>query len=374
MKLAAWIFLPIGAGIALIVALTLVAAGLRTRKGLRAFGQEDRMRSLRTFDPTRRRAAKGALLTFAVLFAFFAAARPQYGEGTRLIPATNLDVVVVLDYSKSMYAQDVQPSRIFRAKVEVARLIEQLRGARFGAVAFAGEPMQFPLTADGAAIAQFLRQLEPNDMPVGGTAIARALKQARNLLDRDPISRDHERVIVLVTDGEDLEGNPVAVAKNIAAEGTVIHVVHIGGRTSEPIPEVGPDGSVLGYRRGRNGEPLTTELSAAGEKQMAQVASASPTGVLVRADKGATGIDKVTALLRAKMKGELSERVEQVYADVFMYPLLVALLLLVLEAFVSEAPRRRFTRPDPPVAKPRLIPARTKRSSATRSGYMKTSA
>ena len=86
--------------------------------------------------------------------AFFAAARPQYGKGTRLIPATNLDIVLVLDFSKSMYARDVAPNRIKRAQLEVESLVTALRGARFGAVAFAGEPISFPLSADGAAIAQ----------------------------------------------------------------------------------------------------------------------------------------------------------------------------------------------------------------------------
>ena len=94
--------------------------------------------------------------------------------------------MIVLDYSKSMYARDIAPSRIDRAKAEVARLIRNLAGARFGAVAFAGEPIGFPLTSDGAAIAQFFRQLEPNDMPVGGTAIARALERARELSASDP--------------------------------------------------------------------------------------------------------------------------------------------------------------------------------------------
>jgi Ca-activated chloride channel family protein len=112
-----------------------------------------------------------------MLFAFVALARPKFGSGTKIVPATNLDVIVVLDYSKSMYARDIVPSRIARAKAEVARLIRDLPGARFGAVAFAGEPMSFPLTSDGAAIAQFFRQLEPNDMPVGGTATARALER-----------------------------------------------------------------------------------------------------------------------------------------------------------------------------------------------------
>ena len=83
-------------------------------------------------------------------------------------------------------------------------------------------------------------------MPVGGTAIARALEQARELLARDPKSHDHRRVILLVTDGEDLEGDPVSVARSAGQEGTIVHVVQIGGRTPERIPEVGPDGKIAG--------------------------------------------------------------------------------------------------------------------------------
>jgi len=350
-KLAAWYFLPIGAAIAAVVALTLVFGGFRARQAIGRFGEDERVRSLLTFNPAKRRTYKGVLLVLAVLLSFFAAAQPQYGRGTRLIPATNIDVVIVLDFSKSMYAQDVQPSRIFRAKVEIARLVKQLRGARFAAVAFAGEPMGFPLTADGAAIAQFLRQLEPNDMPVGGTAIARALRYARNLLARDPKSQDHKRVILLVTDGEDLEGNPVAEAKNIGAEGTTIDVVHIGGRTPERIPRIAEDGRVVGWRTDDQGRPLLTELSPEGEQQMADIAAATPDGILIRAEKGTTGIEQIAQELRAKMKGELRERVESVYADIYFYPLAAALLLLLIEAFVPESPLRRIVKKEPPPRK-----------------------
>src|SRR5215210_5067992 len=108
-------------------------------------------------------------------------------------------------------------------------------------------------------------------MPVGGTATARALERARERFSRDPKSKDHVRVIVLVTDGEDLEGDPVTVAKEAAAEKTRIDVVQIGGRAPEPIPEVGPDGKVQGYRKDETGKTLTTELSAEGEQQLADV-------------------------------------------------------------------------------------------------------
>lgn len=348
MHFAAPLFL-IGTALAALVALLLVLGALGGARAVARFGDPARVHALMTSDAAKRRAWKGVMLVLATALAFVAAARPQYGKGTRLIPATNLDVVVVLDYSKSMYARDIEPSRIFRAKVEVARLVKELAGARFAAVAFAGEPMGFPLTADGSAIAQFLRQLDPNDMPVGGTAIARALEQARDLLRRDPKSADHKRVVLLVTDGEDLEGDPVSSARAMGAEGTTVHVVQIGGRTPERIPEIGPDGQVLGYRADRDGKPLTTELSVEGEAQLAAIAAATSGGQIVRAEKGSTGIEIIAAGLKKQMKSELAERVETVYADVFAYPLGLAILLLIFEVFVGEARARVFARVEPPL-------------------------
>ena len=340
----------LGTLLALVVGGMLLLGSVGLRRAVRRFGEPERVYSLQTADPSKRRAYKGVLLVLATALAFVAAAQPQYGKGSKLIPATNIDCVIVLDYSKSMYAQDVQPSRIFRAKVEVSRLVKELPGARFGAVAFAGEPMGLPLSADGAAIAQFFRQLDPNDMPVGGTAIARALDHAANLLKRDPKSADHKRILLLVTDGEDLEGDPVAVARGIGADGTTVHVVQIGGRTPERIPEVAPDGRILGFRTDNGGRPLMTWLSAEGEKQLGDIAAATPDGQIIRAEHGSTGIEKVAAQIRAQMKGELSERVETVYADVYFYPLGLAILLLVIEVFVGESAFRRFVPRRPPEA------------------------
>jgi Ca-activated chloride channel family protein len=357
MNFAAPYFL-FGTALALPIALLLLLGGLGAARSVRRFGDPDRIKALTTADPAKRRAWKGVLLVLAVALAFLAAARPQYGKGTRLIPATNVDVVLALDYSKSMFARDVEPSRIFRAKIEVARLVKELEGARFAAVAFAGEPMGFPLTADGAAIAQFLRQLDPNEMPVGGTALARALEQARDLLRRDPKAQEHKRIIVLVTDGEDLEGDPVASARSIGAEGTTIHVVQIGGRTPERIPEIGPDGRVVGYRTDRQGRPLTTALTVEGEQQLAAIAAATPGGKLIRAEKGSTGIDQIAAELKRQMKSELGEKVDTVYADIYFYPLGLAIALLLVEVFLGDAPARLFVRKLPPA-----VPTRAARAS-----------
>lgn len=342
----------IGAVIALVYGGMLLYGAVRARRSRVTFGEEKRMVALTTFDASKRRTWKGIFLVLATALAFVAAARPQYGKGQRLIPATNVDVVLVLDYSKSMYAKDVEPSRIFRSKVEVGKLVTELRGARFGAVAFAGEPMGFPLTADGSAIAQFFRQLEPNDMPVGGTSIGKALESARDLLRRDPKSKDHKKFIVLITDGEDLEGSPVSVARSIANDEGTIYVVHIGGTTPEPIPNIGDNGEVLGYRTTDDGRPLTTELTAQGERQLQSIAKATKGGRYLQAKKGSTGIEEIAADLREQMKTKFAERVETVYADVYMYPLMAAILLLLIEVFVGEAPGRVFRRKLPPAIAP----------------------
>ena len=346
-----WLF---GGTLALLVALALIVGGVLLSRNVKRFGDEALVRGLLTANPSGRRALKGVLLVLAVGLAFVALAQPQYGRGTRLIPATNLDVVVVLDYSKSMYAKDIAPSRILRAKSEVGRLIQDLPGARFAAVAFAGEPMAFPLTSDGAAIAQFFRQLSPNDMPVGGTAIARALEAGRELLERDPKSKQHRRVMLLVTDGEDLEGDPVAVAESCKQADITIHVVQIGGRTPEPIPDVNEAGEAHGYRNDDQGKPLTTSLSAEGEEQLSKIAS-STGGVIVQSARGETGITEISRRLGRLVTEELSEKVETVYADVYMYPLGLALLLVLVETFVNEAARRSKPSAVPPPKKTRRV-------------------
>jgi Ca-activated chloride channel family protein len=339
-----WLF---GTGFALLVATLFVAGSILRHRQLKQFGDEALVSGLLTAQAGGRRAVKGVLCVLAVALAFVAAAQPQYGRGAKLIPATNLDLIIVLDYSKSMYARDIAPSRTLRAKSEVARLISSLPGARFGAVAFAGQPISFPLTSDGPAISQFFQQMTPNDMPVGGTAIARALEAGRDLLARDPLSKSHKRVMLLVTDGEDLEGDPVSVATSAAQDEISIFVVQIGGRTPEPIPQVSETGEVQGIRSDEEGKPLTTSLSAEGEAQLGSIASTTG-GAVVRSEAGQTGLAEIERRLKLLMTEELSERVETIYADVYLYPLALALLLVLLEAFIPEARARKASKIPPP--------------------------
>lgn len=354
-----WLF---GTALAAVVAALLVLGAWLLLRSVRRFGDEPRVLALVTARASTRRVIQGLLTVLAVAAAFIALARPQYGRGTRLIPATNLDVVIALDYSKSMYARDVSPSRTMRAKSEVSRLISELNGARFGAVAFAGEPMTFPLTSDGAAIAQFFRQLTPNDMPVGGTSLARAIAAGHDLFKRDPSSEKHAKILVLVTDGEDLEGDPAATAKAAHDDGITVNVVQIGGRTPEPVPDVDDSGKIKGWRKDSQGSPLTTALSAEGEAQLAETAK-SGGGFVVRSAAGSTGIDKMARELARFMSSELSEKVETVYADVYAYPLAFAIMLLLAEAFVGQS-RRRATAAHAPDGRSPLLKVALSRGGA----------
>lgn len=348
-------FLPV----ALLVLGIMLLGDLARRKAAKALGDPSLVDGLITFDAGPRRAIKGALRVLAVVLAIVAAARPRYGRGTKIIPAADVSAVVALDLSKSMYAQDVLPSRLERARSDVSRMITDLPQIRWGAVAFAGEAIGYPPTSDVGETAQFLRAHEPYEMP-GGTAIAKALEVARRQLapqeaqseaekekekEKEKPLRRSKRVVVLVTDGEDLEGDPVEVARACRDENIVVHVVMVGARAPQPIPDVDPETGVAhGYVRDEDGQLVTTELSPQAEDQLHAIANETQ-GIFVRSEDGTTGVAKVEAALKSMIASEGGERVETLYADQYAWPLGGALLLLVVDAFIGEAKRRKARAP-----------------------------
>jgi Ca-activated chloride channel family protein len=200
--------------------------GYRLRlKAAERFGADSTLKRLLLGRSSGLRVARAAIVLLGLAFAIVALARPQYGSRTRMLRKRGVDVVIALDFSKSMLARDVRPSRIDRAKAEITAFLNELGGDRVGIVAFAGETMEFPLTVDYAAAALFFRDLGPYDMPVGGTAIGRALTASKRLLERSSREQANgneddknrrSRVVVLLTDGEDHEGDPLAAADELA--------------------------------------------------------------------------------------------------------------------------------------------------------------
>jgi Ca-activated chloride channel family protein len=337
--------------------LPFLAARLRTRATAR-FGSV--AGQLTVGRPGALRIARAVLLLSTITLAILALAGPRYGSRTRLLRQRGLDLVIALDFSKSMLAQDVTPSRIERAKAELQGLIQGLDGDRVGIVAFAGETIQFPMTADAAALNLFVRDLGPYDMPVGGTAIARAMVAGRELLDRAarPLEEGEEgpdRVLILLTDGEDHEGDPVEVAEELADAGVRVYTVGIGSRSGEPIPTYAEDGTWLGWMRDREDHIVTTSFTEENEATLRRVAEITG-GQFFRAPEGDVGIAQIQAELDRLQREEREARRVTVHEPRFALLLFPAFLLLVLEALLPEAwVGRRRAVPAPPRKKRRRL-------------------
>ncbi len=316
-------------------------------KTTREFGREDTVESLTWPRTSALRWIRTSLFVLGLGLAILALAGPQYGSRTRILRKRGVDIVIALDFSKSMLAKDVRPNRIDRAKAELSRFLDELGGDRVGIVAFAGETMEFPLTDDYAALTLFFRDLGPYDMPVGGTAIGRALIASKRLLERsqggisvDKASQQRSRVVILMTDGEDHEGNPAEAAQELAKAGVKTYVVGIGSRTGEPIPTYSSDGTWTGYMRDDAGNPITTMLSPDNEKALQEIAKVTK-GKYFRARQGSVGVDEIRKELRHLKQAERKSRRLTVHEDRFVFALFPAFLLLLLESLLPEAWRGR---------------------------------
>lgn len=353
----------------LLAGLPVVAWVLR-RRATRRFGDAQVLSELTVGRSGPFRAARAVLFLMAVTLVVFALAGPQYGSRTRILRKRGVDVVVALDFSKSMLARDVRPSRIERAKAEIVRMIGGLDGDRVGVVAFAGESMEFPMTTDYRALSLFFRDLGPYDMPVGGTAIARALISSQRLLERadagrsasQPGENPRSRVVILMTDGEDHEGDPLAAAQQLADAGIRVLTVGIGSRSGEPIPTYHSDGTFTGHLRDDDNNPVLTSLTEENEAQLRRIAEITD-GRYFRAPRGQVGVDQIRRELRQMHQHENEARRVTVHEARFALLLLPAFLLLVLEGLLPEAWIGRKRRRAPPPEKRRR---RTERKRRTR--------
>lgn len=333
-----WLLMVVPLAVAL-----LVAAWRWRLRATRRFGEPATVGALVAGRSSHLRTARAILLVLGLGALVLALAGPQHGSRTRVLHKRGLDVVVALDFSKSMLARDVRPNRIERAKAELGRLLEELEGSRVGLVAFAGDTMEFPMTVDYRAAQLFLRDLGPYDMPVGGTAIARALVASKRLLERSREGQDSadpadapDRAVILMTDGEDHEGDPVAAAEELAGAGIRVYPIGIGSRSGEPIPTYASDGTWTGYMRDADGQVVTTALEAEHEQTLRRVAEVTG-GRYFHAPKGTVGVEPVRAELARLRRQDQEARSVTVHEPRYALVLLPAFLLLVLEGLLPEA-------------------------------------
>jgi Ca-activated chloride channel homolog len=330
---ALWLLLTVPAAL-----LAYALAFARRRQLLARLGDAPLIAKMAAEVSMGRKRARAALVVIALALTATALARPQAGGRARLTKQPGLDMVVALDFSRSMLAKDVYPSRLERAKRELEQLMDGLAGDRIGLVAFAGETLSYPPTTDYAAVKLFWRDLNPWDMPVGGTAIGQAMKASLDLLTRLRAAGGATRaqVILLLTDGEDTDSEPLAMADEAAKLGVKVFTVGIGSRSGELIPEYDETGKVTGYVKDADGKYVTSRLA---EDMLVQIAQKTG-GEYFHADPKQFGVDEIAHALAGLKRSENEARVVKQYDEVYELLLLPAFLLLVGEACMSERRRR----------------------------------
>ena len=256
--------------------------------------------------------------------------RPKYGLREVKVHGAGVDTVIVLDASRSMKAADVAPDRLTASTVEIARLLDGMRGNRVALVPFAGIAfIQSPLTVDHEVIKEYLRDLRVTDLPVPGTAIGRALKVAQQALGLTPGARkgSTQKAVILFTDGENFEGDPDKVAAELGPLGVRIYAVGVGTPAGQPIPVFDENGSPVGTAREKDGvTPLMSKLNEDLLKNLANKTGGRYVALSGASDVAAT----LDAELGALEKAEYQSEVEKALEDRFQYPVAAGLALLVL--------------------------------------------
>jgi Ca-activated chloride channel family protein len=282
-----------------------------------------------------RRLVKVFLLLLALAFLFVALARPQWGRKMEHIERRGLDLVLVQDISLSMLAEDVKPNRLVRSRHEISSFLESLSGDRVGLVAFSGEAqVMVPLTLDYGTVQMMLRELNPGWL-MPGTNLENAIRKGMSLF-RNSGGAGKYSVMILMSDGEELEDAAVNAAKEAAEMGIKIYTIGIGSREGVPIPVKSRNGDVA-YKKDVQGNIVTTRLEEGTLQEIASVTGA----LYFYASPGEFQLQKVLSEIAGMEKKEqASDRMEN-YQDRYQIFLGLAALLFLIEAVVSERGRHR---------------------------------
>lgn len=257
-----------------------------------------------------------------IFFLATALAGPRWGMKEQVIERKGIDIVVAIDLSKSMLTADISPSRIERAKYELSAFIDSRKGDRIGIVAFSGGAVIVcPLTMDYGAAKNLMKGLNAGVLPSQGTDLAGAIELASDMMKN---YGGREKIIVLLTDGEDMKGDPLTAAARASKKGASVYTIGFGTEKGGPIPVYGRDGKIKDYKKNRQGNTVISRLDGALLKKIAEKGSGM-------SFKGAAAISRLTAELEKKDKSVISSKLFTLLEERFQYPLFLAFIFLSFE-------------------------------------------
>lgn len=279
------------------------------------------------FDETKHRMSIYVLLA-VFLLSCIALARPQWGYQWQEVKRKGLDILLVVDTSKSMLTQDVKPNRLERTKLAIKDLVKNLKGDRIGLVAFAGDAfMMCPLTSDYGGFLMSLNDLKTGIIPRGGTNIAGAIEESLKGYNQTPAQF---KTLILVTDGDNLEGDPLAAAKKAKEKGVKIFTVGVGTQEGDLI-RIQTDQGQSDYLKDENGNVVKSRLN----ENLLQRMALETGGAYVRSSGAEFGLDYIYERYLSHIeKREIEEKMQKKYFERFQIPLAVALILLLVDTMV----------------------------------------
>lgn len=301
-------------------------AGYRRKRNIRRYGDPELVSKLIPAYSSTRSSIVFWISLLAMALMIFALARPRYGKGKTTVTTRGVELVVALDISNSMLADDIQPNRLEKAKRLVKRLAEQLRGNKIALVVFAGDAyVQLPITDDFISIEMFLESISTNLVSRQGTDIAAAINMAsRCFTPNDKIGK----AIVLITDGENHEGGAEEAARKASESGKKVFVLGIGTPKGGRIPQGGGN-----FLRDRDGQVVVTKLN----EEMAMEIAKAGNGVYLQVDNTNNAQKILSDQLDKMNKDEMTTDVYTGYNELFVYPASLALLLLFLDLAIVAA-------------------------------------
>lgn len=315
-------------GLPVFVGIFMFSMHLRN-KALKQLGDRKVLRRLIPDAAKEKVIFKFILMMLAYVFLVIGIANPQTGSKLEKIEREGIDIIVALDISNSMLAQDIKPDRLTRAKQALYKLIDKLQGDRIGIIIFAGKAYtQLPITTDYAAAKMFVSTISTKDIPSQGTAIGEAIELGFESFEPE----DQSKAIIIITDGENHEDNAIDAAKAASELGIYVYTIGMGLPDGSPIPVINSYGQETGFKKDREGNTVITRLN---EVMLQQIAAAG-NGDYVRANNTQAGLSKIFKKINALEKSEIETRMFTDYEDQFQYFLGFALLLIFIEFFIFD--------------------------------------